>query len=99
MSRRGVNGFKDGGYKTFQLGPLFEHLTTSENVFSCLSSQFPLLQVVPIASHPVTAPLQEHSSPVFSITSHKIDTRSSEFLPLNLLLVGPGQLISQPLLR
>lgn len=99
MSRRGVNGFKVGGYTAFQLGPLFEHLTTSENGFSCISSKFPVLQVVPIASHPVTAPLQEHSSPVFSTTSHKTDTHSSEFLPLNLLLVGPGQLISQPLLR
>lgn len=89
MSRKGVNGFKAGGY-TVSVGALFEHLTTSENGISCISSQLPVLQLVPIASHPVTAPLQEHSSPVFSVTSHKTETHSHEFLPLNLLLVSPG---------
>lgn len=89
MSRKGVNGFKAGGY-TVSLGALFEHLTTSESVFFLLLIIIPCVQLVPVASHPVTGPLQEHSSPVFSITSHKIETHSHEFLPPNLLLGGPG---------
>lgn len=39
-----------------------------------------MLQLVPIASHPVTVHLQDHTGPVFSILSRNIDTHSNEFL-------------------
>lgn len=38
ISRRGVNGSKDGDSTASQLGPLFQDLTASEKFFSYISS-------------------------------------------------------------
>lgn len=64
-----VLGIADEGDFTVSLDNLCQCLMVLVFFFFLISNHFPSLQLVPVASHPVTVPLQNESVSIFFITA------------------------------